>query len=202
MENNDSLYQKVFGTDSIASEDIVLSQDNIKALYPALFIKNTSRSRRNRLKQSATSKIAYKNVATLDEELFVSSATMHSDAMLKYRYYSKLARLMRKIVNTWFKPVFYNNAAIEKDVKLLLDSSLFDANWYRAQYQLQGSTELLAKHYLLEGYKSLKDPSEHFSTRFYLAEYSDVAASPINPLVHYLTNGVHEKRKIRAQSKK
>ncbi|GFD86058.1 hypothetical protein KUL150_21170 [Alteromonas sp. KUL150] len=202
MENNDSLYQKVFGTNSIAPENIVLSQDNIKAVYPELFIKNTSRSRRNRLKQPATSKIAYKNVATFDEELFVSSATMHSDAMYKYRYPSKLARLTRKIVHMWFKSVLYDNTAIEKDVKLLLSSSLFDANWYKAQYQLQGSTEFLVKHYLLEGYKSLKDPSEHFSTRFYLAEYSDVAASPINPLVHYLTNGVNEKRKIKAQSKK
>ena len=49
-------------------------------------------------------------------------------------------------------------------------------------------------HYLRQGAADNLDPSRSFSTRSYLLNYPDIAASGANPLVHYVEHGQAEGR--------
>lgn len=49
-------------------------------------------------------------------------------------------------------------------------------------------------HYIKEGAVAGYDPNNWFSTRGYLANNEDVRTSGVNPLFHYLCEGVHEGR--------
>src|SRR5262245_50775799 len=73
--------------------------------------------------------------------------------------------------------------SIRKDEILVKESGMFNAEWYTRGGRGDGSI----RHYLLHGVSEGRDPHPLFSTRFYLERYPDVAASGINPLVHYLT---------------
>lgn len=50
------------------------------------------------------------------------------------------------------------------------------------------------EHYLKYGWRMLRDPSTEFSTKFYLKFNSDVKDAGVNPLIHYLTQGINEGR--------
>ncbi|RDV26565.1 hypothetical protein DXV75_06100 [Alteromonas aestuariivivens] len=193
MKSNESLFQDAFDGLETPSDFGALTQGNIKALYPEIFIKNTSKSRRARL---ASTKVSKTIVKVFDEQAYQNSAKFYSDALIRYRYSSKFYRVCRKLAATVFKKIFLNNEAMGKDIQTILASELFDSEWYRNQYGIDGSPSDIAKHYLLDGYTRLNDPSPHFSTKAYLEANSDVATSPINPLVHYLNHGFQEKRKI------
>ena len=81
------------------------------------------------------------------------------------------------------------------DVRLILESGLFDTAWYMEKTkggQITPSDPIL--HYLREGAKEGRDPHPFFDTDWYLASNPDVAATGINPLVHYLRSGVAEGR--------
>jgi glycosyltransferase involved in cell wall biosynthesis len=52
-----------------------------------------------------------------------------------------------------------------------------------------------ASYYCTEGFRIPIDPSRLFSSRGYLAEYSDIAAVQINPLIHFSENGSAEGRR-------
>ena len=198
MENSNAFYQAAFGDNKEIFKDKNITQADVKALYPEIFIKNTSRSRRECLKSSDVrrkSNVRVSNNGNVD--IYISNSVMHRDAVNRGRYASKLARGVRQFFYRWFESLLIDSKAIERDIRRLLNSSLFDANWYREKYKITGSDEIVAKHYLLEGYKHLNDPSADFSTQFYVTQYSDVAGAPINPLIHYLVNGQLEKRKIK-----
>jgi hypothetical protein len=74
----------------------------------------------------------------------------------------------------------------------------FDTNAYLAAYAdaraaaAQGMDPLT--HYLTVGWKIGHDPSVRFDTSAYLAAYADVAASGINPLLHFFTIGQYQFR--------
>jgi serralysin len=46
----------------------------------------------------------------------------------------------------------------------------------------------------VSGWKEGRDPSAAFDTLGYLAANPDVAAAHVNPLDHYLNNGIYEGR--------
>jgi glycosyltransferase involved in cell wall biosynthesis len=74
---------------------------------------------------------------------------------------------------------------------------MFDASFYaRTNPGLATSESELDAHYLHTGWRQYRDPCPAFSTSLYLRAYPDVAASGLNPLVHYLLYGKYEKRKI------
>ena len=50
------------------------------------------------------------------------------------------------------------------------------------------------QHYELYGWLEGRDPSAGFDTLHYIAAYPDVAAAHVNPLDHYLNNGIYEGR--------
>jgi len=79
---------------------------------------------------------------------------------------------------------------------LLLNSNLFDADWYLAQYpDIKETGADPALHYLEHGYKESRDPSKNFSSFKYYQDNPDVKNQNENPLVHYLRHGKAEGRK-------
>jgi len=83
----------------------------------------------------------------------------------------------------------------------IVNSGLFDSDWYMARYPeiCQLATNPVF-HYLKYGASEGKDPGPEFSTSWYLDAYKDVAESRMNPLVHYLRHGQGEGRKISRSS--
>lgn len=77
------------------------------------------------------------------------------------------------------------------DLQLIHASGLFDKAWYLAKnpdvFEEIVSDPL--KHYLHKGGFQGRDPGPLFCSRWYLNNYSDVADSGINPLVHYIQYG-------------
>jgi hypothetical protein len=200
MENKKTLYQAAFGASDAMQQIAGLKQETVKTLYSELFLQSTSKSRRERLARGKV--IAKQPSATIfDEENYLKACSINTSALLKYQYSSKLSRVCRAIASNFLFPLFNNIGAIQKDIKLVQDSRFFDAQWYAKTYGLVGTPEQLAKHFLLEGYAKLNDPSPHFSTQFYLSTHTDVVSTPINPLIHYLIYGMKEKRKIATRDK-
>ena len=102
-------------------------------------------------------------------------------------------RQIFKLTKTWMRAKFFLN----KHVKLLEQSSLFDAKWYLKTYADVRSAGLdPIRHSLLYGWKEMRDPSADFSTRSYLQHNPDVLAQGICPLLHYEQNGKNEQRKF------
>lgn len=199
MEKKQSLYRAAFGTQESNSPYGDITQENVKSLYPEIFIANTSKSRRDRLSRV---KVAEKKESTFDTESYISVAKFHTEAMSRHRYSSPFARFIRKLSSTFLSRLLKSKRRIRLDAELILASDLFDPEWYQSQYGLNGSAFELAEHFLLSGYALLLDPSKSFSTSAYLFENPDVISSPINPLVHYLNFGAKEKRKIKSSTSK
>src|SRR5271166_3977217 len=80
---------------------------------------------------------------------------------------------------------------------LIAKSSLFDRDWYVAQYA--GIAEAgcdPALHYALYGATERRNPGPRFDAEVYLLRYPDVAEAGMNPLIHYLEHGAGEGRVI------
>lgn len=76
-------------------------------------------------------------------------------------------------------------------------SPLFDADYYLATYSDVRDAHLNpAAHYLLHGWRELRNPSAAFDTARYLSSNPDVAEAGLNPLVHYLRHGRGEGRPL------
>jgi len=82
-------------------------------------------------------------------------------------------------------------------VQTVRDSELFDAAWYLEQYpDLKDSdyAEDPAMHYLLFGGFEGRHPGPSFNSIAYYLEYPDVYQNQLNPLLHFLVNGIKEGR--------
>lgn len=73
--------------------------------------------------------------------------------------------------------------------------AVFDAAFYLSQSPSPGAEADPARHYHEAGWRAGLDPTQRFSTRFYLAQNADVAAAGIDPFHHYITWGRHEGRR-------
>lgn len=80
------------------------------------------------------------------------------------------------------------------DIELIKKSGYFNVKWYSEKYLKAEKNIDPIKHYTEKGFKLGYDPSEFFSTNYYKETYNDVAASGINPLIHYLRFGKLEGR--------
>jgi hypothetical protein len=77
----------------------------------------------------------------------------------------------------------------------IMQSEYFDAAYYLKNNPGIGHAKLkLAKHYLLHGGFENRNPSPDFTSSFYLRYYPDVAASGMNPLLHFIEFGKNEGR--------
>lgn len=85
-----------------------------------------------------------------------------------------------------------------KHIKLIRQSDLFDPKWYIEAYpDLASSKKATANpiwHYVNFGGFEGRNPSDKFSSTWYLAQNPDVAREGTNPLVHYILNGESEGR--------
>jgi len=82
-------------------------------------------------------------------------------------------------------------------VQTVRDSELFDAGWYLEKYpDLKDSdyAEDPAMHYLLFGGFEGRHPGPSFNSIAYYLEYPDVYQNQLNPLLHFLVNGIKEGR--------
>jgi GT2 family glycosyltransferase/ADP-heptose:LPS heptosyltransferase len=70
---------------------------------------------------------------------------------------------------------------------------LFDRKWYAEQYNVPESIDLV-EHYRSEGVLNKYNPHPLFDTAYYLKTYRDVAASRVNPLLHFINHGGREAR--------
>lgn len=89
----------------------------------------------------------------------------------------------------------------ENDLELV--KANFDPEFYARQ--LEGTVKdasVLARHYCELGWIQGMDPSDTFSTTFYLAENPDIYVGQSNPFIHYLKHGKAEGRlsKFKASS--
>jgi SAM-dependent methyltransferase len=74
--------------------------------------------------------------------------------------------------------------------KIIEDSGLFDADWYRATYPDVAAAGLdPITHYLLHGADEGRNPGPRFDTIWYLSENYELRAAGINPLLHYIQYG-------------
>lgn len=77
-------------------------------------------------------------------------------------------------------------------------SKWFDAQWYLQQYPDIASDSNFnrrpALHYVKFGGFEGRDPSPHFDSAAYLQTYPDVVSTGINPLVHFIRDGIKEER--------
>lgn len=80
-----------------------------------------------------------------------------------------------------------------RDAQRILESGLFDRDFYRSQYPDVGASGLdPVRHYLRSGADEGRNPSELFDTRFYAERNPQVVASGANPLVHFICQGASE----------
>ncbi len=78
--------------------------------------------------------------------------------------------------------------------QLIALSGFFDIPWYASTYDVAPGAAI--DHYLSSGASAGNDPSPIFSTRHYLSTYADVGTLHLNPLLHYLMDGIYEGRSI------
>lgn len=79
-----------------------------------------------------------------------------------------------------------------KDYVAIVDSGLFDRNFYASNYpQLVGDE---VEHYIRSGWIAGHNPGPNFSTVAYLQRYPDVARSGMDPLIHFIKFGMQENR--------
>ncbi len=86
----------------------------------------------------------------------------------------------------------------QQDIELVEKSDLFDFEYYKKylghEKNVGKTRHSAAVHYCLEGWKKGYNPSEDFSTEWYLKKYPDIARHGLNPLAHYLRHGRKEGR--------
>ena len=87
----------------------------------------------------------------------------------------------------------YNVDSLEKALREIRTSVLFDEKWYKRTYGIRKHDP--AMHYLIEGWTRGCDPSPFFSTSGYLKANPDVAEAGVNPLVHWEEWGHREARR-------
>ncbi|WP_444898981.1 hypothetical protein ACJJIX_11790 [Microbulbifer sp. VAAC004] len=83
-------------------------------------------------------------------------------------------------------------------IQLLMESPLFDAEWYKNQHPDVESKKLTPEqHYLRYGWRMGRNPSVSFCSVSYQEQYPDVVQNNENPLIHYLNFGRSEGREVK-----
>ncbi len=100
-----------------------------------------------------------------------------------------------------FLPCCLNLPPPEEDYVCLLDSPLFQADYYTAHLP---SRTCAGKdpfcHFLTVGWQYHFDPSPDFSISQYLLANPDIQAAGINPLLHYIKKGIAEGRSCKSNN--
>lgn len=74
-------------------------------------------------------------------------------------------------------------------VNLIYKSNKFNSAWYlEKNYDVKRAKMDPVLHYVIHGWKELRDPSPDFSTANYLLQHQSLADGPECPLYHYINN--------------
>ena len=79
------------------------------------------------------------------------------------------------------------------DVRIIAQSGLFDAGFYRDNTPDLGEADPL-EHFITVGWREGRQPNRYFDTRWYLQQNQDIARAGANPLRHYILVGEAEGR--------
>ena len=76
-------------------------------------------------------------------------------------------------------------------MKIVEASGYFDKNWYLSEYPDVARNPKInpLSHFLRNGGRERRNPSNEFNTGFYLDKYSEMLSPDINPLVHFIWKG-------------
>ncbi|GKQ63221.1 hypothetical protein KAM338_33980 [Aeromonas caviae] len=87
------------------------------------------------------------------------------------------------------------NQRIEIEIKDIVNSGLFDAEYYMSRYpDIKLVSEDYIRHYCEIGWHQGLNPSGDFDTNAYLEAYSDIKNAGLNPFWHYVVAGRFESR--------
>lgn len=92
---------------------------------------------------------------------------------------------------TRIKKTFARRRRHEREVRVILESGLFDFEFYAEQ---GGDATDPVRDYVARGAREGLDPTPYFDTSYYFETSPDVSASAMNPFVHYLEFGAREGR--------
>lgn len=106
---------------------------------------------------------------------------MQEKNMIKI-YYANESKNAIEMCRSYFDFDYYLTAASELGIKLTLNS------------------EEAFIHFMDTGWKHGLSPSPKFDTKFYLNTYADVSSAVMNPLFHYISHGITERRAPRNAS--
>lgn len=90
------------------------------------------------------------------------------------------------------KPSFDSNN--KSAYQVILESGLFDSEWFAKYYSLEGTNVNLIKYYIDYCEVYGLNPSQDFDSMWYLDKYDDVKKNGINPFVHYILYGKKQGR--------
>jgi len=89
----------------------------------------------------------------------------------------------------------------KSEYKTIKKSGLFDEQYYLKSYEDVRKADIdPIEHYIKDGWKEGRNPSERFDTNFYLESYPDVRDAGINPLAHFIRHGSKEGRSTHSQN--
>lgn len=114
-------------------------------------------------------------------------------ALIYKNSFNETIKFVKSLIPARSRSFVVNN----KYRKQILDSKLFNADWYFEQYpDLRESGMDPIVHYLMYGSEEGRNPGPDFDANRYWLENSDVRESRTNPLLHYINFGKIEGRKI------
>ncbi|HHQ4709830.1 TPA: glycosyltransferase, partial [Aeromonas veronii] len=93
------------------------------------------------------------------------------------------------------------NQRIETEIKDIIKSGLFDAEYYLSMYpDIKLVSEDCIRHYCEIGWHQGLNPSDDFDTNTYLESYGDIKNAGLNPFWHYVVAGRKESRQATPDS--
>ena len=90
---------------------------------------------------------------------------------------------------------FGGSRRYRRDLELVEQSGLFDAQWYLSAYpDVAGAGLDPLRHFMTVGWRESRAPGPMFTTSKYLRANPDVADTGMNPLLHFIQFGIAEGR--------
>lgn len=138
-------------------------------------------------------------IAELDAEVRCLRAQHEDDAMRLY-VLAKLAPARIAFNVGLSQPFFYRSgkrarARLSREMKMVGESALFDAEWYLASYaDLEEDGLDPLSHFVTHGAFELRNPGPGFDSLAYHSAYSDVTREGVPAFLHFIRNGQAEGR--------
>lgn len=141
-----------------------------------------------------------KQLTSLQEFSFQKTIKINTFELNQYyENCSKLKVLIKRVFNKVRLVLPSRNRLYRtiQNANFLLESGYFDTERYYNLYpDVKESGEIAVLHYLRDGYKEGRSPSNQFDPNKYLEANKDVAEEGVNPLLHYLAFGRSEGRPL------